>query len=536
MFPKADFIGFLSGKSLNSPPLVFSVLLIEISKLIKMKTTQESQTNKIIKGFFSLSFANVVFILAGYLVFFSLPRLLKTTEEFGNYGVVTGLLTIFNLVLMNGTTQSVSKFVSEDESNEYAIRTAAFKIQIRIGGSIFLLLFLGSPFFSAIFGDPTLIPYFRIAAFVPLCYAFYAVILGSLNGRKMFIHHAILDTSLATLKAISIITMAALGFGVFGALAGFSFTAVVILTAGLIVLKKVSRTESCRPFAPGNILKFEIWVMIITLLNNVLITLDLFAVKSLLNPSTASIQAAYYTAVQTFARIPFSLVMAVNLVVFPLISKATFSQDHVATRLYIQNAIKATTLIILPVALIFSCYPAECLNFVYPAEYAAGADALKFLSIAELPLALLALSLTIINSSGYPKISVLISICALALDFLLCYILVPIAATSGAAISSLVAWSTGLLMAAIWITKKFGSFLPAKLFLKFFFAGVVTAAAAISLPLHGSIRLMVGIPFIFLVYAVLLWSLKMIGLTEIKQGLAYLRHSRPKPDLHRGDR
>ncbi len=48
---------------------------------------------------------------------------------------------------------------------------------------------------------------------MPLCYALYAALVGSLNGRRMFMHQAGLDMTFSTVRTIGIVGAAALGYG-----------------------------------------------------------------------------------------------------------------------------------------------------------------------------------------------------------------------------------------------------------------------------------------------------------------------------------
>jgi len=478
--------------------------------------SEVSQFRRIIRGFFSLTIAKLFFMVAGYAVYFTLPRLLSTAE-FGNYGVVVGLLNIFNMVLITGTIQAVSKFVSEKEEMERAIRKSANKIQVIIGGAVFLILFLGAPLFAVFFKDSSIIPAIRVGAFVPFFYAFYAVAVGSLNGRKMFTHQACLDMSFATMKAIAILSLAALGYGVVGAFSGFSTAALVVLSISLYIVYRNQTEILAETFPIRRILTFEIWVMITIFLNNLLLSTDLFMVKSLLEKANASIQAGYYTAVLSFGRIPFTLVMAVSLVIFPLISKSTFENDSIRTKKYIQTSLRLTFLLVLPIAIIFSAMPVDFLTFVYPADYVKGSGALYILPLGEAMLALMFIAVTMIIGSGHPKISIMITAATLVVDILLCYILIPKFGITGAALSSSIAWTLGFIFTAVYLNRKFQAFVPAATWVRSVVAGTAAFFAGYMLPGSGLLKILEGSVLISVVFIVSLFLTKEVTLKELKE-------------------
>ncbi len=482
----------------------------------------ENQYRKILKGFFSLTFAKLVFMVAGYVVYFSLPRLLSAAE-FGNYGVVVGILNVFNMVLITGTIQAVSKFVSEEELRERAIRVSANRIQTIIGSAAFWILIGTAPFLAAFFKDPAVAPAIYAGSAVPLFYAFYAVTVGSLNGRKMFMHQASLDISFSILKTTGILTLAYLGFGVVGCFLGFSISACLILIIGVSIVVRYQHASAGEPFPVKKILTFEIWVMIITLINNLLISTDLFLVKSIISGSAAATQAGYYTAVQTFARIPYTLVIAVSLVIFPLISKSTFENDQRATQQYIQTSLRMTWLFVLPVAIIFSALPGEFLSLVYPDEYIQGSTALRLLPIGEALLALMFIAVTIITGSGRPLASIAINAVALVILGGLCFVFIPLSGIAGAALGASLGWLAGLVIAGIYIFRQFHAFIPSLTWIRTLAAGTVAYLSTFALPEGVIGKILSGSVVIPAVYFGVLFLLKELSRQEITRILTVLK-------------
>ena len=116
----------------------------------------------------------------------------------------------------------------------------------------------------------------------------------------------------------------------------------------------------------------------------------------------ADVQNAYYAAVQNLARLSYQAIIAATFVVFPLVSHAAAKGDEAATRSYVRNAMRFSLLVLLGVAAPIAGAASGVLRIVYPAEYAAGADALAILALGMVAFALFVIAATVISGSGKP--------------------------------------------------------------------------------------------------------------------------------------
>src|SRR5262249_28408424 len=150
------------------------------------------------RGTIYITAAKVWFILTGYAIFFALPRLISA-DQFGLYQVVIGVVSVVNAVLVLGTQQTVSKYVSQEPEKAESIKTAALRGQVIVGGIVSICFFLISPFVASRLNDSRLTGYFRLASAIPLFYSFYAVFTGYFNGKKQFLKQACIDMTYSTL-------------------------------------------------------------------------------------------------------------------------------------------------------------------------------------------------------------------------------------------------------------------------------------------------------------------------------------------------
>src|SRR5262249_12718199 len=121
-----------------------------------IKDREDALAKTVGRGTIYITIAKLYFILSGYVIYFALPRILST-EQFGVYGFITGIVSIINAVIVTGTQQTVSKFVSQDPRFANEVKSLALKLQVLLGGAITLGYFLSAPLIAQLVNDPTLV-------------------------------------------------------------------------------------------------------------------------------------------------------------------------------------------------------------------------------------------------------------------------------------------------------------------------------------------------------------------------------------------
>lgn len=200
------------------------------------------------KGIAHLTISKIFFLITGYCIIFGLTRILGP-EGFGIYSTISAFIVILNTVILFGTIQSVSKFISEDQTQADIIKHKALQLQIFVGTIITSIYYFSAPVIAGFLKDPTLIPLLQISSLIVLCYSFYGVYLGYVNGKKEFSKQAFLEITFTLLKAIFIIGLAYAGYqysynllmpfnvAVYGSLTGFSLAIITVLIISIIAFK-----------------------------------------------------------------------------------------------------------------------------------------------------------------------------------------------------------------------------------------------------------------------------------------------------------
>jgi stage V sporulation protein B len=455
------------------------------------------------RGLLSIAGAKGYFIISSYAVQLLLPRIFGEAKEFGLYSATMSGVAILTNVLIVATIQSVSKFVSEDEARAAVTLRQGLRIQALVGGTLALGLFLFAPVIARVLLDEQLTRLVRVASVVVFAYALYAAVVGSLNGKHLFGQQARLDVTFSTLRTIGILGGAALGLGAIGAVAGFATAAATIVTISLIWIgfgergthgEKIRRRRWLGFMAP-------IWAYQICL--NGILMIDLQVLKrtatEIALASSVTSQAAvdlanqyvgYYRAAQTFAFVPYQLIISLTFVVFPMISKATSIGNREAARSTIQHAMRLSLLLLLLVAAPTSGAAHGVMQLAYPAEYLAGAPALSILVFGIAAFALFAVAATAISGAGKPSVAAMIAGVSLLAVVIANRVLVMRAglgeqtleaAATGTAIGMVVA----LVLSAWVIYQQFGVFIPVATWIRAALAAAAGYATAAAVP-HGS--------------------------------------------------
>jgi stage V sporulation protein B len=246
----------------------------------------------------------------------------------------------------------------------------------------------------------------------------------------------------------------------------------------------------------ADLLRFQTYLILFTLVLNLLQKVDLLLIKALSSSDAtiASENAGYYGGAINFANITYQLVISVTFVVFPLVSQSTFINDRSQTQVYISNTVRYSLMIMAGVATLFSANAAEVLRVAYRPEYQAGSAALKIVAFGMLCFGLVHVLTTIISATGRPAVSLGIATVTLAASATLCAILVPRYGITGAAAATSIAMLVGTAVCCAYLLTKFGALINTFSLLR------ITAAAAVvyvgSILINGSSVVMLAVELI----------------------------------------
>jgi stage V sporulation protein B len=453
-------------------------------------------------GIAFITIAKVYFIVTAFAVQVGLPRLLGSPEAFGQYSLAMSIANVVDNVLIAATVQSLSKRVSENEALAAVRLRQGLRIQLVIGVVISLALMAISPLLARVGYDSELTPMLQIAALVPLCYALYAALVGSLNGRRQFRAQATLDVTFSSVRSVSILGAAVLGYGALGALCGFAGAALVIL---LIALFKVGTGEKGERLPLRTWFGFLLPIALFQLMLNGMLLLDVWVLK----PTTAALAleqgqkladaashasalVGYYRAAQTFALVPYQLILSVTFVMFPLISRATAAGDLKATREHTSAALRFSLIALFGMACPLAGGAEALIRLAFGAKFLQGTTPLAVLVFGQLSLALFVIIATVLSGAGRPGVTAKIGGFALGVMFLANWSLVRAVGLgeytlSAAALATSLGSLVALVLASIALKRAFDVSLPLPTLLRCALAAAVGFLVARLIPQHHAL-------------------------------------------------
>ena len=421
-----------------------------------------SRREKIVRmgqGTIYLMIAEVMFILSGWAIHIGSKRILGL-EDYGTLGIILSLLTLYRIFLATGVNRAVSRYISRDPFQADSIRRQALKFQIVLGVGFCIVVWLSAPLLARIWHDDAFIGYIRLTGFFLPVFGVYSVYRGTLNGFTLFGREARVSIIYSLLKvALVFILIFSFGYwwgwGLYGAVGGYlaAIIGATILARALCPTMKIR--EGGGTFPITRIVRFAFPVVLFSFIISLIQHLDLYFVRAMVkeNPGLAT---GYYTCAQQFARIPYMLLYALSLTLFPNIAAGTASgeKDDIVAGM-ISKALRGGLVLVLPIAALIGGGAGPLIGWIYGADSLAGGGALQFLIFGQTLLALLMVLATIIMAQGRPWISFLVVIGTLLLDALLNYLLIPIYGINGAAIATTIAAGAGMVVAGLVVYRRF---------------------------------------------------------------------------------
>ncbi|MCB9623830.1 MAG: oligosaccharide flippase family protein [Sandaracinus sp.] len=492
------------------------------------------------RGAIAIAGAKVWFIVTSYAVQLALPNLLADAAEFGLYRGTMSLVSVLNNVMIVATLQAVSKHVSEDEPSTPALLRQALRIQLVTGGLLASVLFFGAGPLAKFFVDASLEGPVRIASGVLFFNALYGALVGTLNGRRRFLAQASLDATFSTLRTVGIVGGAVLFASAYASLGGWAASVAGITTIAFLLLRRelFARGGGALPLSRWLGFMAPLWLYQVFL--NGMLLLDVQVLKKSLGElglaaglpaaeaaEAASTQVGYYGAAQTFALVPYQLILSLTFIVFPMISRAIAAGDAEAARNTLRNAMRISLLALLAIAAPVVGASDGVMRIAYREEYLVGAPALAILIVGVVFFTLFVLCSTALSSAGRPGLAALLAAVGVVVVLVAGSLLVASSGGGSAALPAMaLGTSLGMTLSfvlagiAVWI--RFRALLPPLSVLRALVAAGLAGATAHFVP-HGSrFTALAALAAGFFVYLGVLFALREVRLSE----LAALRRRR----------
>ncbi|HEY5924865.1 MAG TPA: oligosaccharide flippase family protein [Kofleriaceae bacterium] len=504
------------------------------------------------RGVLYIAFAKFYFMFVGLVVQVRLPAILSHAA-WGSYSFVNSLVSPVNNVLVTGTIQAVSKFAAAEPEKARRVQAAGLRMHVRLGLVVAVLFIAAAPLVSWAFLDMSKTAPLMLAGLIVGGNAFYAVFVGTANGLRQFHKQAGLDITFATLRGIGLVGMAMAGLGVIGVVGGWvaAVGAILMIAMTWIGLPgKPTSADAAIPVKP--MIKFFIGVALYLALFNALMFVDTWLLKRLTTeyfashktelaaaldqvvpwaprasgyhatPSVlADVQVGYYAAVQNLARLSYQAIIAATFVVFPLVSRSTFTEDRETTQRYIAVTTRYSLMFAMAIAVVMAANPVDVLGLVYAPDYAErGGPALSLLAIGNVAFSVFAIAGTILNGAGMSRIAIAIAALTLGLATAGNFIVIPMVVDSGRMLEAAAAVTGGSMVVGatvggILMRKRLGAFLPLVSLIRIAIATGAALAVGRLLPLHGKLMTLAEAVVVGMTFLVVLVVTRELGKRDL---------------------
>ena len=384
--------------------------------------------------------AKVFFILTGLVQ----QPLLVHVLGLGEYGAFSRILApsnILNNVTVSASIQGASRTVAGAEPGaEGSVLRKLMRVHVVLAIALLVLLAVAAPGIAWFQGAPHIVPGLLAMACVLGIYAVYAPLVGSLNGRRLFVRQAGLDVLAATLRTTGLIVLGLIfvrsGFrGATGSALGALFAVSCIFPVALVVSHVLRKPAVSADFDRKAYLKGIAGLALAQFFTNLLMQVDIMALGHFLSRSSDH-SAAYtqqadewvgvYRSCQLFAFLPYQLLFAVTQVLFPLLAKASSEGDHEGVKRLVARGLRVGLIVTGLLVSVVVAMPRSLLRLVYPEQVAErGHHALHLLALGQGLFAVLGLCTTVLASLGKERRAAAITGVATLLVATLGFVLVP---------------------------------------------------------------------------------------------------------------
>ena len=424
-------------------------------------------------------FAQMIFIASATAVHVGLGRILGPVP-YGEFGVITSLLTVLEVLLARGIRDAVTKYTAEFPERSHAIKRQGLAIGAIFGGLVFVLYVAMAKPIALVFHDANLARPLRVSALIIPLITVYSVLIGHLSGKRMFGKRALAMNIQSLAKVAAVYILALAGFGLQGAVSGYVISHAFALLTAFYLSKEPGPEEDA--FPASKLIFFAMPIVGFSVLLSVLMNLDIFFVKTLIKEAPA---AGFYTAALALTRAPYFISYAFAVTLLPLISQLTSLNRLQEVSQYINKSLRYLLIVLAPLAFFTSGLSGPIIELVYSSRYLPAAAPLCLLIFGVTFLTLFSVLAAVINGSGRPKTSMALACAILPLDFLLNLLLIPRFGLSGAAAATTLTSLTGVIGASLVVRKKFGPLMSRTSFFRIMLSASSLFVIARLRPVHG---------------------------------------------------
>jgi len=450
--------------------------------------------------------AKLFFLVVGFIQV-PLLRHVVGLASYGSFAQAQVIANPVNNIVITSCTQGVSRAVAGARGNEAQALRVALGVHVPLAVVIAFGMMVATPIYAGFERAQDVVVPLYVLAGVALLYGLYAPLIGVLNGRNRFGRQALLDVTFATLRTVGMVGVGWWfvhhgGSGLLGITIGWVAAAALIVPLALRWTGVGKRVEPGP--RPEGVPTARAYLGVLgsiagaQLATNALMQVDIGLLGRFLGTSASATGLsevaardaalkgiAIYGECRTFAFLPYQLLFAVTLILFPMVARARAEGDDKAVREYVARGARLAAIFCGLMVGVIVAIPGSMLSLAFGADDAAqGADVLRVMVLGQGAFAMLGIAMTVLTSVGREGLAALVTAGAVVAVGASCWLAVPSAPfghdqllrTAQAAAGAL---AVSLVVGAALVRTVTGAFVPAKTALRV--ALTVAAFVAIGL-------------------------------------------------------
>jgi O-antigen/teichoic acid export membrane protein len=336
------------------------------------------QTNKIIKAFSWVVLANIITKPLWMLLFIYAARVLGS-EQYGIFTFASSVVSIFIIFIDSGFDYISTREISRDQNklNYY------FNIILSIRTFIFLVSFSGVIIWFTL--NPTIqvnaILLLLVLQLLTVLLAFLKSIISSIQMFSLFSKMLVFEKILITVVGF---TALLLNPDVIFFIQSLIFSSLISFILFFILFYTKLKISFRLPQLVGvkKILKDAIPLIIISLFIILYFRVDVLILEHFVrNKEIIGVYGAIHRLLEMYQLIP----VIIMSVAYPIIAR-NFEQNKHFTTEFINGLFKLFLLISIPLAVVVSFFSLNFISFLFGDEYIIGAEGLKYMIWAIIPL------------------------------------------------------------------------------------------------------------------------------------------------------
>jgi len=457
---------------------------------------------------FLLMISQVIFMVSGFLIHAGLARILQPVD-YGTFGLVMSILVVVEVLVITGIPEAIRKYGGEQPEVMKELIKKTLSWQLGYCVAVFLLFWLISPLIAAFFNDKNLTFLLRLASLDIIIYGLYKFYLAAQNGLHRFESYTTIGIIYSITKLAAIMGLVWLGFSVSGALIGNMVGSLVALVFAFVFTRLKDSDETPETvhylwFAGQNVFYF------VGL--NLLFSIDLWFVKYFLEDANVGL----YVSAGLFAKLTYSLSLALSAVLLPSISRAVKLQQSRRIRDLTKESIRYVTIALVLLNIIVILNAKGIIRLFFGEEYLSAEPILSMLMVGLSMITLTAIINTIMIAKDSMRNCLIQVLLLVALDVILNIILVPKLQMYGAAISTFLVGLVGMIMAGMHVWTEFKSVIFSMSMVRL--TGVTLILIVVSQFLsEGKPAVFINPVIIGAIYLSLLWFTKEITAVDLRR-------------------